>query len=436
MNTVAFDLAAALVDHPLRHELNDEIHARPFEAIAAPSALSYLVYLNRNCNLEQELWLVGQLCAHFSCPPPAAGAIQFSCNLGPVRFRWARHGEFSAITLIRGAVTGQPFADSPRNHVPAEWLAQLPRNILLAVEVALLPEAALAAEVETLSAEYFAGNDLVGAQIAEGAGIAFTDFRIHADGCSRYLLIDKRMGPRQSGRMLQRILEIDTYRMMACLTLPLAKSLQPELAKTDSELAELTTAMPKARQEDEPALLDQLTQLAARIESALSRTDSRFSAARAYYEIVERRIRELRELRIAGTQPFSEFMARRLLPAMETCESVARSQRILAKRVGRASALLRTRVDVSREKQNQQLLASMNRRAHLQLRLQETVEGLSVAAITYYTVGLVGYAAKGLKTAGVHLEPELITGIAIPVVAVGVALGLRRMRKTLARKHQ
>lgn len=435
MNTLAFDPAAALVDHPLRRELNDEIHARPFEAIAAPSALSYLVYLNRNCNLEQELWLVGQLCAHFSCEPPAAGAIQFSCNLGPVRFRWARHREFSAITLIRSGANGEPFADSPRHHVPAEWLAQLPRNILLAVEVALVPEAALAAEVETISTQYFCGNDLVGAQIAEGAGLGFTDFRIHDDGCSRYLLIDKRMGPRQSGRMLQRFLEIDTYRMMACLALPLAKSLQPELAKTDFELSELTTAMPKARQEDEPALLDQLTQLAARIESALSRTDSRFSAARAYYEIVERRIRELRELRIAGTQPFSEFVARRLLPAMETCESVARSQRILAKRVSRASALLRTRVDVSREKQNQQVLASMNRRAHLQLRLQETVEGLSIAAITYYTVGLVGYAAKGLKISGVHLEPELITGIAIPVVALCVALGLRRMRRRLARKH-
>ena len=46
------------------------------------------------------------------------------------------------------------------------------------------------------------------------------------------------------------------------------------------------------------------------------------------------------------------------------------------------------------------LLGAMNRRQQLQLRLQATVEGLSVAAITYYIVGLVGYAAKGLKEGG------------------------------------
>lgn len=427
--------ADVLADHPLRHELNDVILARPFLPVPAPAAVSYLVYLNRNFSVAQEVWLLGQLCACFDCEPPGAGAVQFDCKLGALRFRWSRHGEFSTMAWIRENDSTEPFTDSPRDLIPADWLAQLPRNVLLAVEAVMRKEPDVPADVEVLSRRYFAGNDLIGAQIADGAGLAYTDYRIHADGCSRYLLVSKQMGPRQSGRMLHRFLEIDTYRMMACLTLPLAKSLQPELAATDHELAELTTAMPNARQDDEPMLLDRLTQLAARIESALSRTDSRFSAARAYFEIAQRRIRELRETRIPGTQPFSEFMERRLLPAMETCESVARSQRILAKRVTRASALLRTRVDVSREKQNQQLLASMNRRAHLQLRLQETVEGLSVAAITYYMVGLVGYAAKGVKVAGIHVEPELVTGIAIPVVAGFVALGLRRMRKSLVLRH-
>ncbi len=427
---------AMLVDHPLRHELNEVILARPFLPLPAPCAVSYLVYLNRNLSAEQEIWLLGQLCAHFDCDPPQAGMVQFDCELWPqLRFRWSRHGEFSTLAWIRDQDENEPFTDSPRNLMPADWLGQLPRNVLLAVEAVVRKEADLPADVEVLASRYFAGNDLIGAQLADGAGLAYTDYRIHPDGCSRYVLVSKQMGPRQSGRMLHRLLEVDTYRMMACLTLPLAKSLQPELSLTDQELTELTTAMPDARQDDEPMLLDRLTQLAARIESALSRTDSRFSAARAYFEIVQRRIRELRELRIPGTQPFSEFMERRLHPAMETCESVARSQRILAKRVSRASALLRTRVDVSREKQNQQVLASMNRRAHLQLRLQETVEGLSVAAITYYTVGLVGYAAKGIKVAGVHVEPELVTGIAIPLVAGFVAYGLRRMRKSLALRH-
>lgn len=430
------DHSASLTDHPLRRELNDEVHARPFKLIAAPCAVSYLVYLNRDCPLEQELAHVAGLCAHFHHAPPTAGVIQFSANLGPMRFRWTRHSEFSTLTWVERKPSLNPFADSPRRHIPADWLAQLPQSVLLSVEVAVLAYDVVVAESENISNTFFAGNDLIGVKLADGAGLAYTDFRIHDDGSSRYLLIDCEMGPRQSGRMLQRLLEMDTYRMMASMGLPLAKGLQPELSATDQELAELTLVMSGTGLEDEQNLLVQLTELAARIESALSRTDMRFAATRAYFEIVQRRISELRESRIPGLQPFSEFMQRRLLPAMETCESVARSQRILAKRVNRAAALLRTRVEISRESQNQQLLVSMNRRAQLQLRLQETVEGLSVAAITYYTVGLVGYAAKGLKAAGVDVKPELLSGIAIPVVALAVALGLRRMRRKLARRYE
>jgi uncharacterized membrane-anchored protein len=83
------------------------------------------------------------------------------------------------------------------------------------------------------------------------------------------------------------------------------------------------------------------------------------------------------------------------------------------------------------ERQNRQLLASMDRRARLQLRLQETVEGLSIAAITYYVVGLVGYAAKALKAAGTPVDAELASGIAIPIVAVLAALGVRYVRRTI-----
>ena len=107
---------------------------------------------------------------------------------------------------------------------------------------------------------------------------------------------------------------------------------------------------------------------------------------------------------------------------------------MLAERIDRASDLLRTRVDITREKQNQQLLEQMNKRSQLQLRLQETVEGLSVAAITYYTVGLIGYAAKSLKSVGIHLNPELVMGLSIPLIAGSVWLSMRSMRKVMARE--
>jgi uncharacterized membrane-anchored protein len=234
--------------------------------------------------------------------------------------------------------------------------------------------------------------------------------------------------------MLQRMLEIETYVMQALLTFPLARGLLPELADFDRRLVELTTRMAEAVAADEPVLLDQLTRLAAGIEHSVSSTHYRFSAARAYYALVERRIAELREKRIEGVQTFREFTERRLGPAMGTCESVARLQSALSERINRASQLLRTRVEVTREQQNQVLLASMDRRARLQLRLQQTVEGLSVAAVTYYIVGLIGYLAKAGKTLGIALNPELAMAAAVPLVVLLAAFGVRHIRRTVARE--
>jgi uncharacterized membrane-anchored protein len=157
----------------------------------------------------------------------------------------------------------------------------------------------------------------------------------------------------------------------------------------------------------------------------------RFSASRAYYELVRSRIAELKERPIPGIQTIDEFMTRRLAPAMATCFSVSQRLKELSERIAQASGLLSTRVEITRERQNQALLASMEQRARLQLRLQQTVEGLSVAAITYYVVGLVGYFAKGLKADGIAIDPEMTIAVAIPVVLILVAAALRRTRRRL-----
>ena len=222
--------------------------------------------------------------------------------------------------------------------------------------------------------------------------------------------------------------------MMALLALPVARDFSPRLSRMERELAEVTATI--ARQDaDEPTLLDRVTQLAAEAESVVAASQYRFGAARAYHALVKSRIAELRERRLAGTQTIDEFMARRLAPAMATCDSVAARLVDFSERVGRASRLLSTRVDIVREKQNQALLASMNRRARLQLRLQQTVEGLSIAAITYYAVGLVGYAIKAAKAGGAPVNADLLTGASIPVVALAAWLGMRAVRRNLG-KHE
>jgi uncharacterized membrane-anchored protein len=417
-------------DHPLRVELNDEAHARPPEALAAPLRLTFLALYSDAAQREQEWEHVCALARRYGQTPPAR-ASHYSADLGPFRVKWERHTEFTRYKFIV-AGGGDPFDHPALQAVPADWLAALPGRIMVATHAALLPVGAGEPDHEALAERYFGGDALVGAGIAANAGVAFTDFRIR-DGFGRLLVFDRGMTPRQAGRSIQRLLEIDTYRMMALLALPVAQSLTPWLNGAERELAQITASLVDSNEASEPELLDRLTRLEAEIESRESAHHYRFTAAAAYYELVQRRIDELREERIQGLQTFREFTERRLAPAMNTCRSVSARLESLSQRVARATQLLSTRVDLTRERQNQQLLETMNRRAEAQLRLQQTVEGLSAAAITYYVVGLVGYAAKGLASAGVPLHVELVMALSIPVVAIVAMLGVRHVRKVVTR---
>jgi len=421
-------------DHPQRFDLNHELHARPFAELRPPACASYLALLADDASRPLEQQRLAELCARYGRPPPALAGNHYSADLGPFRIKWERHTEFTSYTFFGGAplTLASAFTHPVIDLVSQEWLASLPGAVIAAAQVALLPAAAGAPPTEEI-ASLFGGNAVVGARIGEGAGAAYTDFRIHGDGFSRFLIFDLHLTSRQAGRMLQRLLEIETYVMQALRTFPLARSLLPELAASDRRLAQITTRMAEAASADEPALLDQLTRLAAEIEHSVSATHYRFGAARAYHALVESRIAELREMRIEGVQTFREFTERRLAPAMNTCESVARLQSALSERIDRASQLLRTRVEVTREQQNQALLASMDRRAKLQLRLQQTVEGLSVAAVTYYAVGLIGYIAKAGKALGAGLNPDLVMAAAVPLIALLAALGVRHIRRAVAR---
>jgi uncharacterized membrane-anchored protein len=303
--------------------------------------------------------------------------------------------------------------------------------VLVAGHAVLLPWDGTAPDDETLAARCFGGNVMVGSRIGGGAAAGFTDFRIHADGFSRIVVLDRSLTPNQAGRTVQRLFEIDAYRMLALLALPVARALSPSLARSEQELAQITTVLAGADESQEAGLLDRLTRLEAEIESQEADNHYRFSAASAYYDLVQRRIAELREERIPGLQTFEEFMERRLAPAMATCRSVAQRQESLSQRVSQATQLLSTRVGITRERQNQTLLESMDRRAALQLRLQSTVEGLSAAAVTYYVVGLVNYFAKGLNEFGIPVDAGLVTALSVPVVLLLVILAVRRIRRRL-----
>ncbi len=416
-------------DHPHRRALNDEVHARPPDSLTAPLRLSYLVLMGSGTRAD-DLATVNRLIEGSGVAKPSADANHFSANLGSLRIKWERHTEFCRYTFYVQGVEKKPFSEPAISLVPQDWLRSLKGQTIAAIHANVVRGTKAPDPVKT-SELYFNGNTIIGSMISGGTGRAYTDFRIHADGFGRLLLCDHHMTPRQAGRLVQRLFEIDTYRMMALLALPVARKLSPILSEAELELSGIMSAMQEADESQEPVLLNRLTKLEASVERQYTDNHYRFSAANAYYDLVQQRIDELRESRIEGFQTFREFNDRRFLPAIATCRAVSARLSALSERIAHATVHLSTRVNVTREKQNQAILKSMDNRANLQLRLQQTVEGLSVAAITYYIVGLVYYAAKAFVPKGLEYTPEFVAGCSIPIALGAVAFGLYRFHNSL-----
>lgn len=419
-----------IVEYRDRQELNVELNADAYELLTAPVQLSHLVLMSDRHYVDQERMLIMQLCERYGVEPLNIHNSHFSAEFGAFRLRWERHTEYSTYTFYHAAPFVIPFAQPAIRLVPVEWLASLPGEVLVATHIALDDRSRPKRSLTEL-ASLFVSNTVIGSKMAAGGASVWSDNQSHSDGFGRILIHDENLRSRQAGRLVQRLLEIETCRMLAMLPVPVTRQMIPQLARFDQRLAELIASnIELSTIEDEQKLLDGLTKLASEIERMSAQTSHRFNASRAYYDIVKLRVTELREERIEGLQMLQEFMEQRLSSAMGTCDLVRTKLETLSLRVERASALLRTRVDISMESQIRDLLKSMDRRAHMQLRLQETVEGLSVVVLSYYLLGIVGYGLKAGKAAGMDINVELMTGIAIPVIVVGVFVivrGLRRM---------
>lgn len=425
-------ILAELEEHPLRQRLNNEFHARPSTPLTGAVLVSHLVFKHSATTGEIERENLSKLCQGHVCSAIDSSDSHLMIETGAFRMRWELHTEFSTYTFYRPLISGEKLDPDATafDAVHPEWLRGIPGKLMVATQVELRSTSEIAPRT-VLAGLSPTGRTQGGAKVADDAAWVFTDFMID-NGFSRFLVLNDSMTPRQAGRTVQRLVEIETYRMMALLGLPIAKEVGRWLYTGEKQLAELMEQIGQAKNpEDERNVLASLSALAADVENSVARTTFRFGASRAYHGLVTQRIEELRETRIPGLPTLYEFMQRRLQPAMKTCEAISRRQEELSARVARNSQLLRTRVDIELERQNQELLTQMNSRAKLQLRLQETVEGLSVVVLTYYGSQLVQYLAKGSKDLH-HLNTDIITAISIPVIAGVVAWGTRRMRKKLA----
>ena len=436
------DRPALPPDDALRTVLHDEVHARPSARIRLPALVIYVAVLNEGVTRDAECDHLRRLPGQQDLPPAALQGNFLRLRLDGFSVKWERHSEFTRYSIVQGlpdeavarglAAGAAPDGAGLAPAVDAEWLRTIPGRTIAAIELAMIeapfddPQAVLAA-----GRRGFGERTVVASLMGGGHSCAVTDFRIQAGGYERILVLaPPGTSPTRAGRISQRLLELETYRLMALRGLPVAKALAPVLHETERALADITLRLEDAAASDQE-LLDRLTALAARIERATAEHGYRFSATEAYHALVRQRIAELREAPIPGTQTIGEFMQRRLSPAMATVASTGQRLAALSQRIERAGALLRTRVDIATEAQNQQLLAKLTRGQELQLQLQSTVEGLSIAAISYYVVSLLLYGVKALKSAGLPLNAELTAGALIPLVIWAVWKTTRRVHARL-----
>ena len=429
-------------DDALRAELHNEVHARPSARIRLPALVVFVAVLNEGVSREQE-------CEHLQRLPgqEALSTEQLRGNFLRLRFdtytlKWERHTEFTRYSIVQSlpdhAALGSVEPDLLGALVtPPGWLRDIPGRTIAAMQLVMLhaelPEQTPPAQAALMAPaqRWFGGRTLVASQLGGGHSWALTDFHLQPSGFERVLVIaPPGTSETRAGRISQRLLELETYRLMALRGLPVAKALGPTLSQAEAQLAHITAQL-ENKSTSEQDLLDQLVSLAARVERATAEHSYRFAATRAYDALVAQRITELRERPIPGTQTIGEFMQRRLSPAMATVAASAQRLTSLSERVARTSALLRTRVDIVTEAQNQQLLEKLTRGQELQLHLQTTVEGLSIAAISYYVISLLLYLAKGAKAAGLPIQPEIAAGALIPLVLWAVWRTTRRIHAKL-----
>ena len=416
--------------HPQRDAVLGEVHARPFHPLAAPRRLLHFAFMTDAAAARADRQALATFCERQGMAGPGENAKHHRLTVGDMALRWEQHSEFTTYTADVPGDPSKPFFPDPRA-LPTPFVGlPAPGPLLVAVDLHLLPSSA-SVDLDTL----FDPMSLAVAQVVQGAAIAATDFRAVRDGFVRIAVLDRSLDGKAAGALVIRLLEIETYRILALYGLPLAQRLAPSVGAAEQELARISNAMAATEGlEADNRLLEQLTGLAARSEAEATEAAFRFGASRAYDGIVQQRLQAIKEEPYGSYPTISSFLSRRMAPAMRTCQMLQERQADLSRKLTRAANLLRTRVDVEIERQNRDLLHSMNDRARMQLRLQQTVEGLSVAAISYYVVSLGAYVFKALKELGwLPVDPGVATALFVPVSILGIAYTVRRIRRRFER---
>lgn len=415
----------ALSPHAEREAVLGELHARPFEAVTSPCRAIRFAFLTDAAQMSANAKALARYCAMHHLTDLSTAAKHRRIALPGATLRWEQHSEFTTYTwLLEDAHPAG--SDAPPAAVAAA-MTEIGQPGPHLVSIDLRVESGDAPHLARL----FDPASLAASQVLQNHATIATDFRADDGGFVRFLVHNHGLTPVETGGLVLRILEIETYRCFALLGLPLAHRITPVIRNAEDRLTHIMTVMTNdgGGLEINRELLDEITSLAARVEAEAAIAGYRFAASAAYDDIVRQRLEAIGEKSFGGWPTLADFLGRRLNPAMRTCQTLNTRMQDLNKKLTRAANLLRTRIDVEIEQQNRDLLAAMSERARMQLRLQQTVEGLSVAAISYYVASLLHYVFESAE----HYMPvdaTVATGISIPFVVIALTILLWRVKRS------
>ncbi|SFG28910.1 Uncharacterized membrane-anchored protein [Novosphingobium sp. CF614] len=419
-----------LREHASRREIVGEMHLRRWPTIEPPTLVIQILRLvseNERISAREMLASLpaGSRVTDTDNPKHLVGELP-----GGTAFVWEAHTEASAFTFFTPIADPADLIGSALDSSTAaalEWAKHLQGETIRATRMAIVSDDAAATPV--VDALGLTETDLVSCHIGAGARV-WTDFRIDREGFGRMVIAANGTGARDLTRLAQRVQELGNYRNLALLGLPAAHASWAVLNQVEGTLRELSGDVSRPEITDD-ILLQRVSGLSLDLMSISVGTGYRMSATQAYAQLVEERLAELSPRAIAGFQSLTDFTERRLLPAVRTCAAHTRRVADLSERTASFTSLLRARIETRIENQNARLLESMERSSSLQLRLQQLVEGLSVVALSYYCIGLLGYVLKGIEAADGRFHAPEILALATPLVVISAAMALHRVKRRL-----
>ncbi|MCW5720210.1 MAG: DUF3422 domain-containing protein [Devosia sp.] len=408
-------------DHAERSAIMDEVHARPVEIVPDLCRVRRLVLVMpaKPGAMQDAFERFADFRRAQGVDLPVSSSRQYSFETAQRQVTWEFHTEFVTITW-RSAT------DEPENWPDDIGMDAIGDGRLIgAIRIDVIGD-------KIIPDHLLSGFNLATlclADIEGGKAQVATDFVPDAARFTRVEFAAGGLTTLRRSILLRRLLEVETYRCMALLGLPLARWASPEVREMEAELSRVIDGLGETTNASRAqSVLDALHRLSARSGQLAERLGYRFAAGRAYGDVLSARLEGLRESGTNKGSTLTHFIGNRVLPGLATCAAIEQRLAVLSGKIERAIGLLDVRIGVDMQVQNAALLDNIAKTARSQFLLQRTVEGLSTIAISYYLLGILSYLMAG-PLAHLHWDKTMTLSAAVPFVMLAVWLMARSVRR-------